>query len=316
MNKFWGAVLIIVLVSSFSGCVLSPSYLRVDVSIETTFDSSEEPEILVSESFRKRKEKMKYFIISLPSDYYVRKSISETKGILNSEVLLKEQYVPWITEIEKILIENGYRVLSRNQFNELLLNEEISSLIQAASLLGADAIIQINSLEYNNTVPIDHLVSKKIKFHKSNRFGEYLGPISINQEDKNQIVPMVMKQLEGRPTPTAQMTLLDCKIIDAKTSEIVWFYRNTKYFMGSNLQKQEQYSYFFELTRSDFTWIISQPEDKYRFGSFKRKTRGVNSYDEVTISEAKSGSRESREVLEFILVKEICRDFVERLKGK
>lgn len=313
MNKFRVIILLIVLVGCLCGC---HSFLKVEVSIATTFDSSEEPEILASESFKKQKGQIKNFIISLPSEYYERKSVSETKGIRGSEILLKEQYIPWITEIEKLLIENGFRVLSRQQLYDLLLDEEIANIIRAASLLGADAIIQINSLEFNRSVSMDHLVSKKMKFYKSNKFGENLGPISINQEDKDQIVPIVMKQLEGKPTPTAQMTLLDCKIIDAKTSEIIWFYRNTKYFMGSNLQKQEQYSYFFEHTRPDFTWIISQPEDKARFGGFKRKTSGVNSYDEVTISEAKSGYREGIEVLEFILVKEICRDFVERLKGK
>ena len=80
----------------------------------------------------------------------------------------------WITEIEREFVKEGFRVLSRQKYNELIREKGVQASKEVANLLGADLIIQINSLEYSNDTDVSDRTEKEFKVFVSNSFGKKL----------------------------------------------------------------------------------------------------------------------------------------------
>jgi hypothetical protein len=282
--------------------------VRVETTLESTLDTTSNPEITAAKSYPDLRNLIKNVVISLPSAFYEFKSISDAKGIAKSEVLLKEAYAFWITEIEKLLTENGFRVLSRQKFEEIIREREISN-IEAANLLGADAIIQVNSLEYNDAVSIKEYIKTNMKFFNTDYSGEKKQPISLDENSSNTIASMIRTQLEDF-NPTAYMGLLDCKIIFAKTSELIWFYRNLIYKIERPEYVKTERTFFVQQNLSTLKWAFYDPRSFLSSKSTDKKY-----YDELTISSEHGGDRDTSQQIKFKIARLICEDFVNKFKS-
>lgn len=283
-------------------------YLRVEVMANTTLDTLIKPEITESKSYSSLKGTINSLVISLPDDYYEIKTSIDSKGFSRFEATVKDDYALGITEIERLFTEKGFKVLSRQKFEEITREQEIKNIVEAASLIGADAIIQVNILEYNTQMPIQQYTDTTMKFFESDSAGKTKEMASIDEYSKNQIVEIVLDNLDTDSNSYAYIGDLDCKVIYTKTSEIIWFYRN-RFYEPQNIDKIRFNTAFLFEKDMHGEWKLASPEKDFRFKSEKE-------YSEVTIRDESFGKDEIERMIKLKVVKLLCEDFVNHFTGQ
>ncbi|MCK4401343.1 hypothetical protein KAW08_03445 [bacterium] len=126
----------------FAGCA---TYRLVDVSVQTDINKDVSSETTKVLDFQQRMAEYKNIVVSLPKDYYDSGTTLASKGISESTVLLRESHALWITEIEREFLKKGYKVLSRQKYQELIREKKVKTSKEVGALLGADVIVQINT---------------------------------------------------------------------------------------------------------------------------------------------------------------------------
>ena len=129
------ASLVILNIIFLAGC---GTYRLVEVDVITDLHTT--AEVTTVPHIEARIAKYRNIVISYSKEYYeTKKDITKTSVLMSSKGM-------WITEIEREFVKKGFRVLSRQKYNELLREKGVNASAEVANLLGADLIIQINSL--------------------------------------------------------------------------------------------------------------------------------------------------------------------------
>jgi phosphoribosyl-AMP cyclohydrolase len=276
------------LISLMYGC---GTYRLVDVTVDTEMETP--PEITSANNISHRIAQYRNIVISYSSEYY---EASPTDKPQSTTVLMSSKGM-WITEIEREFLKKGFRVLSRQKYNELLREKGVNASKEAASLLGADMIVQINSLEYSNDASMDNMTKTNYKIYVSNSAGQKLmrgreSEANIKAIDQAKI--LAQKDVNNK----AYMALLDCKMIDAKTGELILFYRNQIFKLKTNRKPFLNIRYLFELEDDD-KWELDETYGVPDKDSWEGNSKGVNRGLETQIK--------------IEMVRSICSDFVNRI---
>ena len=211
MKLFLSTFSTLFLLIFLTGC---GTYRLVQVNVDT--DLKTKPEITTVPKISSRIAKSKNVVISYSSEFY-----EGNEKPKNTTVLMRSRGI-WITEIEREFVKKGFRVLSRQKYNELIREKGVKASKEVANLLGADLIIQINSLEYSDHSDITDRSKMEYNVYISNSAGYYKHKAKRPEEVKKllkQTKAYVAEDVDDK----AYMGLLDCKIIDAKTGELIIF---------------------------------------------------------------------------------------------
>jgi hypothetical protein len=221
------------------------TYRLVEVDVAT--DLNIKPEVTVVPHIELRIAKSRNVVISYSSEFY------ESKKKSNDNKVLMSSKGMWITEIEREFVKKKFRVLSRQKYNELIREKGVSSSTEVAKLLGADLIIQINSLEYSDSTSVSDRTDENYSVFVSDSSSQKLERGRGSEENTSALSKarsLVSTDLDNE----SFMALLDCKIIDAKTGELIIFYRNQIFQLKSGRKIAGKMSYLFEL--EDEKWKL------------------------------------------------------------
>ena len=106
--------------------------------------------------------------------------------------------------------------------------------------------------------------------------------------------------------PFAYMALLDCKLIDAKTGEIVFFYKTQLLRLKTGREPRMETSYLFR--RLDSKWQhLRLPE---REETAKEKVLTFQIHAQA------GGTREASQLIQSEMIRKICSDFASNLRGR
>lgn len=278
-----------------TGC---STYRLVEVDVNTNLNTK--PEITTVPFIDTRIAQSRNIVISYSSDYYENNKNTKAK---DTTILMASKGM-WVTEIEREFVKKGFRVLSRQKYNELIREKGVQSSKEVANLLGADLIIQINSLEYAKDIDISERTQKTFKIFVSNSRGKKIAKgrnSEINKKALAKARQLALNDIDNN----AYMALLDCKIIDAKTGELIIFYRNQILRLASGRKASGVISYIFKL--DDENWKLIS-------------TEGI-SFDPLA-NKIKKGINRSQETnIKIQMVRRVCSDLVNKIsdyrrKGK
>ena len=256
------ALLVCLNVLFLTGC---GTYRMVEVDVVTDLKTT--PEITTVPHIGLRVAKSRNVVISYSSEYYEsKKSSTATKVLMSSRGM-------WITEIEREFVKKNFRVLSRQKYNELIREKGVSSSAEVAKLLGADLIIQINSLEYSDTANVSDRTEENYFVFVSNSSGKKLEK-GRSSEENSQALSKTRGLVSSDLNNDAFMALLDCKIIDAKTGELIIFYRNQIFQLKSGRKTSGLMTYLFE--REDEKWKLIDSTGIEFDQHGNKKYRGIN----------------------------------------
>ena len=272
------------------------TYRLVEVDVVTNLTTT--PDVTTVPYIALRVAKANNVVISYSSEYYDNNDKSK-----NSTILMRSKGM-WITEIEREFVKKGFRVLSRQKYNELMREKGVQASKEIANLLGADLIIQINSLEYSNDTDVSDKTKKDFKIYVSNSKGKKLKK-GRNSEENTKALRKAKGLALSDISDTAYMALLDCKVIDAKTGELIIFYRNQLFRLTSGRKTSGLLSYIFKLDDENWKLINTTGID---FDQYANKTKkGIN--------------RSRSTAIKMQMIRSVCSDFVNKLndyrrKGK
>ena len=300
-----------ILITFLCGCA-STRYELVKVQVVTDIDTSLAPSITKSPNLAEQLRGYKKVVVSHPS-MYLGESASEHGGIQGSAVLLQDpSSAIYVTEIEKQFLEKGFTVLSRQKIQELLWENQVTSAEQAATLLGADAIVQINSLEYNPSLPIGQRTKVDLSFFNSDAQGTPLTPMNHSAYMKDRRKNQVLDLLRALLAPHIQMALLDAKVIDAKTGEIVFFYRSQTYSLPPDFTSKLTKDYLFAYSSAFLTGYRETLLDP-KTGLSQSAQISPGESDTVSFHTANDRTVEMDAKLRADTIANVCRDFIDRL---
>jgi len=221
------------------------TYRFVEVDVAT--DLNIKPEVTTVKNIELRIAKASNVVISYSSEFYESKNKSNENNVLMSSKGM------WITEIEREFVKKNFRVLSRQKYNELIREKGVSKSREIAQLLGADLIIQINSLEYSDSANVSDKTDENYYVFVSDSSSQKLERGRRSEENisaESKARSLVSTDLDNE----SFMALLDCKIIDAKTGELIIFYRNQIFQLKSGRKTAGKMTYLFKL--EDEKWKL------------------------------------------------------------
>jgi len=264
------------------------TYRLVEVDVAT--DLKITPEVTTVPHIALRIAKSRNVVISYSTEYY-----ESTKKSSDDKVLVSSRGM-WITEIEREFVKKNFRVLSRQKYNELIREKGVSSSTEVAKLLGADLIIQINSLEYSATADVSDRTEEDFSIFVSDSSGGKVKQGRNSEENQSALEKarsLVAKDLDNQ----AFMALLDCKIIDAKTGELIIFYRNQIFKLRSGRKTSGLMTYLFEHENEKWKLIDST---------------GVN-FDNHANKNHKGVNRSRLLNTKIQMVRKVCSDLVNKI---
>jgi hypothetical protein len=310
MKKRIAPYLFLTILSVLCGCA-STRYELVKAQVVTDIDTSLAPSVTKSPNLATQLSGYKKIVVSHPS-MFLGESASEHGGIQGSAVLLKDESAIWVTEIEKQFLEKGFTVLSRQKIQELLWEKQVTSAEQAATLLGADAIVQINSLEYNPSLPLGQRTKVNLSFFNSDAQGTPLTPLKHSAYMADRRKGQIMDLLHGLIAPHIQMALLDAKVIDAKTGEIVFFYRSQTYSLPPDYTTKLTQDFLFAYS-SDALAGYNETLIDPKTGLRQSTQSSPGESDSVSFHTANDRTVEMDAKLRADTIANVCRDFIDRL---
>ena len=272
------------------------TYRLVEVDVATNLNTT--AEVTTVPHIAARIAKYRNIVISYSKEYY-----ESTKGATKTSVLMNSKGM-WITEIEREFVKKGFRVLSRQKYNELLREKGVKAPTELANLLGADLIIQINSLEYANDADVTDRTEENLSIFVSDSSGIKLERGKRSEE--NEVVLSRTRDLTAIDLNNeAFMALLDCKIIDAKTGELIIFYRHQVFQLKSGRKTSGLMTYLFEFD-----------DDKWKL----LDSTGIE-FDEHRNRTPKGINRSRLSNIKIQMVRRVCSDLVNKIndyrhKGK
>jgi len=285
--------LVILNIIFLAGC---GTYRLVEVDVITDLHTT--AELTTVPHIEARIAKYRNIVISYSKEYY-----ENTNGATKTSVLMNSKGM-WITEIEREFVKKGFRVLSRQKYNELIREKGVSASAEVANLLGADLIIQINSLEYADDANVSDRTEENLSIFVSDSSGAKLERGRRSEENEE-----VLSKTRGLTATDlnndAFMALLDCKIIDAKTGELIIFYRNQIFQLKSGRKVSGLMTYLFEL--DDEKWKLLD-------------STGIE-FDEHRNKISKGINRSRLSNIKMQMVRRVCSDMVNKIndyrrKGK
>jgi hypothetical protein len=164
----------------------------------------------------------------MPDTCYESSSRAVSSGrATESNVVLATECSYWVTGVEKELIRRGFTVKSSLEL-AITLKQSKRTLVEAAREIGADTVLQINTLEFPELVPD----TKSLKYFSSNSMGDKLLPTKMGQFQVKKITAFIMDSMKSPhddATPKRGLVksgLLDCKVIDANTQDSVYYFNH------------------------------------------------------------------------------------------
>ncbi|MCH2109863.1 MAG: hypothetical protein MK135_11065, partial [Polyangiaceae bacterium] len=134
----------------------------------------------------------------------------------------------WLSEIEKALVRNGFRVVSWDALRTIEENERIPPY-KAAAKLGADVVFLFNSLEVN-PVSAGGENAYRISYFDSDKYGHRGAPHLMTASERSELRQAVQarsRSIGDQNGTSVLSSTLDATAIQTANGESIWFYRNT-----------------------------------------------------------------------------------------
>lgn len=179
-------------------------------------------EITKTSEYRKLIRGVKKIAVRAP-EQCANESQSSSKGLGAGAVVLKQQCGQEMAQIEKSLARSGYRVISWKVVQSMTRVQKKSALDVAKSL-GAQLLLQINSLERTSIRPGTDARWDRKYFVRSLEDSEVYEPTALPKQYKGPILRFVKKRESDALGAARLSASLNATVASISTGEAIWFY--------------------------------------------------------------------------------------------
>lgn len=205
-------------------CASHPWYL-----VESTYDPDPEAlaaEIVRTPTYRRMLSRIAAVAVSAPSRCAPLSPTEATAegGALVDDLgdspLRKSECGIELAEFERALVRSGYRVISWDAVNQMVVHGYLTPL-EAARGLGADVLFQLNALE-RVQIPDDEGWQRAV--YTSNAKGIKGAPATVPAE-RERAIAKAMRSREKARIPSGQVAIsIDLTAVMTRNGEAIWFY--------------------------------------------------------------------------------------------
>ena len=187
--------------------------------------SSSSAEIVESSAASSVKDKITKIAVKAP-DTCANQTVGSTSGASsNVSTVVATRCGVEMAALERSLARAGYEVISWKLMDEGL-SRGGKPLAKLAEELGADGLVQVNSLEKNKS-KIPGGARFETSYHSSNSRGAILKPAKISPPREQVIGDQFLNPLhKSISSKTLLSVSLDATLIYVPTQQAVWFYKN------------------------------------------------------------------------------------------
>ena len=188
---------------------------------------SDYPEVTKTDEYNRVIRNVKKIAVQAPEQCANETWAQSTGGDIKSDrgdVLLKSLCGQEMAQMESGLAKQGYRVISW----KVVQNKSVASdstAIDVAKNLGADILLQINSLERTSVVPGDARWDRS--YYESDISGFDGAPIEVNKRISDQLKKIAKTHEEKKRRDSRLSASLSSTAISVATGEAIWFYEWT-----------------------------------------------------------------------------------------
>lgn len=210
-------ILIALLLITLTGCV--NMYYMVSTELLTSgTDVASLPEITASPEYSQLMPNALTIAVQPPTDCINENSSESTGAAALVNTVLSTRCGVAMAEIERALSASGYHVITWSQ-----LKKEVKSASVAADM-GADVLLQINSLDYAAKNVGGELRRDRRYYKSSLKDGEQGEEKKFSNNERN-IVKNSLYKYESNNDAGALSVSLDVTAVWAKTARNIWYYR-------------------------------------------------------------------------------------------
>lgn len=232
-------------------------YILAEARFGAALGKPREVEINQTPTYEAARESFKSAAIR-PPDNCLTETASEVKGEARqpSKQLASQRCGVWLSEIEKSLAKNGFRVVSWDALRTIEENERVPPY-KAAKKLGADILFLFNSLEIS-PVEAGGESAYRIEYATSNAKGEKGPPKPMTETERSQLKDAVIARSRlSAPDGSSLIVagVLDATAIQTANGESIWFYRNTEI---KTLTEQTGQAFLFGRIEGEKIWYLAE----------------------------------------------------------
>lgn len=205
-----------------TGC--SKRYVLVTYGSSASTYADSAAEVFSTPRYGEVRDALKTAVVAVPSACLQESAAQQAGSTKQTRLVMAAECGIWLAEMEKALVQAGYRVISWSALRTVEERERLATH-KAAKSVGADVIFMVNSMEFP-TSKADRFEEQLLRYHESNPDGEPVQPAALGEKARNTIRGLA----EGRLSPGGVESLtatLDLSTIYAETGEAFWFYRRT-----------------------------------------------------------------------------------------
>ena len=170
-----------------------------------------------------------------------------------------------MAELERALVESGFRVVSWNAVRQMVLYKEHVTPLEAAQQLNATVLFQVNSLERSKARRSHELEWERSFYEWELGFFEWFfgigtngskGPLVEVPDDRAKALENRMSRVEQAARPREQVSVtVNATAILAESGETIWFYSWTH---AEEFDEEVRATQLFECHRSKMFRCIEQ----------------------------------------------------------
>jgi hypothetical protein len=221
--------------------------------------------------------------------------------------LISETFELWTSEIERLLVANGFKVVSTSPQDAK--NRAIDSIEKLANV---DATIQINSLKFIPSVSPEQSVVTKFEYFNADKLGRITGPAKLTEAQREYIENKIQTMPE-KLIVKYYMAEINLKIIQDSSGEVIWFYRAAAYSpheKNSSINSESSYFLFIYNT-------MSGEMDPYQpYEHKKQKFDDVAPAEKSSRISGVSNNQKLIDAAKYKLIRLLCEDFIRNFVNK
>lgn len=286
-------------------------YLLAEARFGSALGTPREVEINQTPTYHKARESLTSAAIR-PPDSCLTQTASEVKGEANNSatVLATQKCGVWLSEVERSLVKNGFRVVSWDALRTIEENERVPPY-KAAKKLGADVLFLFNSLEVSS-VSAGGESAYRVEYFASDAQGHRGAPLAMTESERAQLRNAVIARSKAN-TPDGSLLFLagtlDATAIQTENGESIWFYRNTAI---KTLSEQTGQAFLFARIEGQPIWYLAERETQAVSSAVVAPAESRSSVD--TGSQRISATQDATAAENLALMRTVTADFVDSFR--
>jgi hypothetical protein len=214
------------LVATLAGCGTTHPYYLVESKLVESDRRLDRPDVTETSGFATNRGGIRTLGLQ-PPDVCADQGLSTGGGTGQLQLgVLRTRCGVEMAELERALTRAGFRVVSWGAVQHMAAKEKVA-LLEAATDLGIDALLQVNALERIEIRPGRDARFER-RFYRASRTGERAAPARVESTTARAFESLIEPKEAKLATGARVGATINVSAVDVKSGATIWFYEWTQ----------------------------------------------------------------------------------------